>query len=100
LGVTPPVDVRPPTPHQPRPNAYAGGPRAAPEGRANCPAPCNYLSVSLRGFAPDSAYRINCQTEAPPAPHTFYSFTARTDAAGDYRNDTSLCRYGRPGRKV
>jgi hypothetical protein len=74
--------------------------KGPPTSQPNCAAPCNFLAISLVSFAPNTTYTVSCQTDNPPPAHTFFSFTARTNDAGDYTSRTTLCWYGVPGRRV
>jgi hypothetical protein len=57
------------------------------------------VTVSLRGFRPTTDYATTCWTDSPTA-HAFFTFTARTDGAGNYDAPRSLCWFGQPGRQV
>jgi large repetitive protein len=67
--------------------------------KPGCAAPCNFVSITLQNFAPNTAYSISCDSDYPPPSGPFYTFSARTDGAGNYSTG-GMCWFGYPGRHV
>jgi hypothetical protein len=71
-------------------------------GRVNRPdcntAPCAWVTVAARNFAPDTSYSFVCRASTDPG--GWYTFNARTDGNGSATINSGQCYFGFPGRDV
>ncbi|MBY8851637.1 fibronectin type III domain-containing protein [Saccharothrix sp. MB29] len=68
---------------------------AAATGKPDCRAPCNFLQVEARNFAPNASYTVRCEA---PSPQSYYTYTLRTNGSG--AASSAVCYYGIRGGTV